>query len=277
MPQGKKQKSNRNPRRKGEGLKRKRRVPSHILWGLLVIVAVVYIVFFYKAFIGPYSFRWKALYGNSVYPNAQVRGIDISHYQENIDWDRVRNATIQDSPVRFVFIKATEGTDKFDPNFNINFFNARKSGLIRGAYHFFSTKSNAKDQALFFCRMVQLEEGDLPPVLDVETEVDRIGSYSKEKLKREVSLWLDIVEKYYQVTPILYASYSFRQHYLDDPTFDRYPFWIAHYYVDSLSYTGQWAFWQHTDAGHIDGIKGYVDINIFNGDMDDLEDLLIDR
>ena len=110
-------------RRKGKSIFR--RVPSHLLWGLLVIVVAVYIFFFYKTFIGPYSFRWKAIYGDTNYPEGTVRGIDISHYQQDIDWERVRNASIQGSPVRFVFIKATEGTDKFDPNFNLNFYQAR--------------------------------------------------------------------------------------------------------------------------------------------------------
>ncbi len=250
-------------------------MPSHLLWGILAVVAAVYVFFFYHTFVGPYSFRWKALYSDTTYPDGAVRGIDISHYQQDIDWDRLRNADIQGAPVSFVFIKATEGIDKFDDNFNRNFFNARKSGIIRGAYHFFSTKSSARRQAEFFCRMVQLEAGDLPPVLDVETEVDRISNYSREKLKKEVLEWMNIVERHYGVAPILYASYSFRKHYLHDADFEHYPFWIAHYYVSNLKYAGNWAFWQHTDAGRIDGIKGDVDINLFNGEMDDLEHLLI--
>lgn len=252
-----------------------RRIPSHILWVLLAVVVVVYVVFFYRTFVGPYSFRWKALYSDVTYPAGTVRGIDISHYQAEIDWDKLANATIQDSPLRFVFIKATEGTDQFDPYFNRNFHAAKQHGIIRGAYHFFSTLSPARRQAEHFCRMVQLEEGDLPPVLDVETEVDKTGDYSRSQLTRELLIWLDIVEKHYGVTPILYASYSFRKTYLSNAAFLKYPYWIAHYYVDNLHYTGPWAFWQHTDAGHIDGIKGYVDVNLFNGDMEQLEALLI--
>lgn len=252
-----------------------RRIPSHLLWGLLVVVVVVYIIFFYKTFIGPYSFRWKAIYGDTDYPAGTVRGIDISHYQQDIDWEQVRNAEIQGAPVSFVFIKATEGTDKFDPNFNYNFHEARKNGIIRGAYHFFSTQSSAKKQAEFFCHMVQLDEGDLPPVLDVETEVDRISNYSREHLRKEVLTWLQYVENHYGTPPILYCSYSFRQHYLGDAAFDHYPFWIAHYYVKQLEYQGTWHFWQHTDAGHVNGIPGEVDIDLFNGNSDDLEDLLL--
>lgn len=274
MPTKKKTRPKRR-KRKGGSRNPLRRVPSHILWGLLVIVVVVYVIFFYRTFVGPYSFRWKALYGEVTYPAGTVRGIDISHYQAEIDWDKLANATIQDSPLRFVFIKATEGTDQFDSYFNRNFHAAKQHGIIRGAYHFFSTHSPAKRQAEHFCRMVQLEEGDLPPVLDVETEVDKTGAYTRSQLTRELLVWLDIVEKHYGVTPILYASYSFRKTYLSNEAFLKYPYWIAHYYVDNLRYTGSWAFWQHTDAGHIDGIRGYVDVNLFNGDMEQLEALLI--
>lgn len=261
--------------RRRKGRSPLRRLPTRLLWMLLAIVAIVYVFFLYKTFVGPYSFRWKALYGHVTYPAGTVRGIDVSHYQQEIDWERLRNASIQGAPLSFVFIKATEGTDKFDEYFNRNFAEARRNEIVRGAYHYFSTQSSAKEQAEYFCRMVQLESGDLPPVLDVETEVDDIDDYSRGKLRSEVLTWLHIVEKHYGVRPILYASYKFRLHYLGDPEFERYPFWIAHYYVDSLEYKGTWAFWQHTDAGRIDGIDGYVDVNLFNGQRADLDSLLI--
>ena len=258
----KKKQSSRNPFR---------HIPSFILWSSIALLVVIYIIFFYKTFVGPYSFRWKALYGDTKYPQGLVRGIDISHYQGNIDWDKLRNAQIQGVPVSFVFVKATEGSDLWDENFNQNFHNARKNDIIRGAYHYFSTKTSAKKQAQFYCKMVQLDEKDLPPVLDVE----EIGSYAKSQLQAEVKQWMDIVEKHYGVIPILYTGYKFRTSYLNTPDFERYPYWIAHYYVDSLEYKGPWVFWQHTDAGKVDGIKGYVDINIFNGDYQDLVDMTI--
>lgn len=248
-----------------------RRIPSYLLWLCVGVIAVIYVIFFYKSFVSPYSFRWKALYGNVTYPQGKVRGIDISHYQEDINWDKLRNASIQGSPVSFVFIKATEGTSILDENFNQNFFNAKKNDIVRGAYHFFSTTSPAKDQAKYFCKMVQLDEKDLPPVLDVET----IGDYTPAKLQSEVKKWMGQVEKHYGVKPILYTSYKFKTSYLNTPDFDQYPYWIAHYYVDSLEYKGEWKFWQHTDAGRVDGVKGYVDINVFNGDIQDLMDMTI--
>lgn len=248
-----------------------RRIPSYVLWTLLSIVVVIYIIFFYKTFVSPYSFRWKALYGNVTYPDGKVRGIDVSHYQEDINWEKLRNADLQGSPVHFIFVKATEGSDIIDENFNQNFYNARKNEIIRGAYHFFSTKTPAEKQARFFCKIVQLEDDDLPPVLDVES----IGELSPRQLQSEVHTWMKIVGKHYGVTPILYTSYKFKNSYLNTKEFDKYPYWIAHYYVDSLTYKGDWAFWQHTDAGHVDGVRGYVDVNIFNGDYKRLIELTL--
>lgn len=243
-----------------------RRIPSYIQRGVLVLVVVLYCVFFYRSYVKPYSFRWKALYGTAVYPDGKVRGIDISHYQDNINWDKLQDAIIHNAPIRFIFVKATEGTDIIDENFNLNFYQARKCELIRGAYHFFSTTSSADRQARFFCKVVQLEDEDLPPVLDVEN----LGSLTPEQLRKEVLTWMNYVERYYGVTPILYTYYSFKQKYLNTPEFDKYPLWIAHYYEPKLKYEGKWAFWQHTDAGRVDGIKGYVDVNLFNGEYKDL-------
>ena len=87
--------------------------------------------------------------------------------------------------------------------------------------------------------------------------------------------WLDIVENHYGVKPIIYTYYKFKTRYLNDSVFDDYPYWIAHYYVDKVEYKGEWKFWQHTDAGKLPGIKGYVDFNIYNGSFYDLRQLCI--
>ena len=61
----------------------------------------------------------------------------------------------------------------------------------------------------------------------------------------------------------------------DGKEFEKYPFWIAHYYVKELEYEGEWSFWQHTDVGEVDGINGYVDVDVFNGSSSEFEDLLL--
>jgi lysozyme len=83
------------------------------------------------------------------------------------------------------------------------------------------------------------------------------------------------VESHYGVKPIIYASYKFKEKYLNDSIFNTYPYWIAHYYVDSVRYEGKWQFWQHSDVGTVPGIDNDVDLNVFNGTLEDLRALTL--
>lgn len=236
-------------------------------------VIIIYVSLFYYFFVGPTGFRWRALYGDANYPDGyEIHGIDISHYQGTIDWDALQNAMIKGCPLRFIFIKGTEGSSRLDDRFKENFSKAREYGFIRGVYHFWTNKSSPRDQAYYFLNNVHLRRGDLPPVLDIE---HKPKNKSIEDFQRDVLTWLHIVEDKYHVKPIIYTYYKFKQQYLSAPVFDDYPYWIAHYYVDKVEYKGKWKFWQHTDAGKLPGIKGYVDFNIYNGSYYDLRKLTI--
>ena len=249
-------------------------MPGWAWWigGGLVVAA--YVFFFYYIFVSPFGFRWRALYGDISYPEGyEIHGIDISHHQGKIDWQELKDhGMIDEFPVRFVMIKATEGATKVDENFEDNFYQARKYGFTRGAYHFYSVHSSAKAQAAFFMRKVKLENGDLPPVLDVE---HKPKNQTDDEFKQSILQWLEIIETHYGVKPIIYTYYKFKMQYLSDPVFDDYPYWIAHYYVDQVEYEGKWKFWQHTDVGRLPGIKGNVDFNIYNGSMYDLRKMTI--
>ncbi len=201
-----------------------------------------------------------------------IHGIDVSHHQGEIDWEKLAANRLDGSPLHFVFIKATEGETLADSRFAHNFHQAREHGMVRGAYHFFNPSAAPETQANHFIRRVHLEEGDLPPVLDIET----IGKLTPDSLRRAALAWLQKVETAYNVAPIIYTYYKFKKDYLNTPDFDRYPHWIARYYVDSLRYEGDWHFWQHTDCGRLDGIKGRVDMNVYNGTLQDLRNLTID-
>ena len=259
--------------------KRKRstkRRPHHYHWawpvgGLLMLA--LYAWAFYYFFVGPTGFRWRAMYGDANYPlGYEIHGIDISHYQGDIDWHKLERAKITGCPLRFVFIKSTEGASKIDDRFAINFRQARQHGFIRGVYHFWSNTSGPREQAYHFLDNVKLEKGDLPPVLDIEHKpADR----TTEEFQQDVLLWLHIVEDRYHVKPILYTYYKFKEQYLNTTAFEQYPYWIAHYYVPEVTYQGQWRFWQHTDAGRLPGIKGEVDLDIYNGSYYDLLQLCI--
>ena len=246
-------------------------------WGWWIgggAVVLAYVWAFYYFFVSPFGFRWRALYGDAKYPlGYEIHGIDVSHHQGEIDWEALRNnGMINKYPVRFVMIKATEGASNIDTRFEENFRQAREYGFVRGAYHFWSTMSSGRAQAEFFLDNVQLEEGDLPPVLDVE---HKAKEQSPEDFKESVLTWLRLVERHYGVKPIIYTYYKFKMAYLSDSVFDAYPYWIAHYYVDKVEYKGKWKFWQHTDCGRLPGIKGYVDLDIYNGSYYDLQRLTI--
>jgi len=259
--------------------KRKKGVRTMPVWfrNLLAIVVVfAFAASFYYFFIRPYAYRWKPChtqkeYGVCIPCCYDVHGIDVSHYQGRIDWEKLLLTNETDYPIQFIFMKATEGRMLADDAFEQNFALARKYGFIRGAYHFFSPKADALKQANFFIRTVKLQAGDLPPVLDVELT----GRKNKKELQESLKIWLNRIEAHYGVKPILYTSYKFKTKYLDDPSFDAYPYWIAHYYVDSVAYKGKWDFWQHTDVGTVEGIKEEVDLNVFNGSIDELRALAI--
>ena len=255
--------------------KRVHTIPRKVWWGMAVVALVAYSWVFYSFLVGPSGFRWRALYGDPKYPEIDgLHGCDISHHQGTIDWSRLRNAMINRKPIQFVMIKATEGADYVDDRFHENFAEAKNAGLIRGAYHFWSVLSDAREQATYFLNNVELEIGDLPPVLDVESKLDDMPI---EDFQREILTWLHIVEDKYHAKPIIYTYYKFKEAYLSDERFDDYPYWIAHYYVDEVQYQGKWKFWQHTDVGRLPGISGFVDLDIYNGSYYDLKMLCISK
>jgi lysozyme len=249
-------------------------LPGWAWWIGGAVVVAAYVYFFYYIFVSPFGFRWRALYGDVSYPEGyEIHGIDISHHQDNINWSELREkGLINETPIRFIMIKATEGSTRVDENFKENFYQAREYGFTRGAYHFYSVHSPAKRQAEFFIKNVKLENGDLPPVLDVE---HKPKNQTDDAFKASILEWLDIVEQHYGVKPIIYTYYKFKTQYLSDPVFDQYPYWIAHYYVDEVEYQGPWKFWQHTDVGRLPGIDGNVDFNIYNGSFYELRKLTI--
>ena len=250
--------------------------PAWVRHTLAGVVIIVFAAAFYFLCIQPYAYRWKPCYGLKGYgvclPSGfTVHGIDISHYQGDVDWTALTADDGRPFPLNFVFMKATEGGDHVDDRFADNFRQAREHGLIRGAYHYFLPQSDPVRQAESFIRTVSLEPGDLPPVLDVETT----GRRSDEELQQAIATWMDRVERHYGVRPILYTSYKFRTRHLDTPALDAYPYWIAHYYVDSVRYQGPWHFWQHTDVGDVPGIRASVDLNVFRGTLQQLRDLTL--
>ena len=201
----------------------------------------------------------------------KIHGIDVSRYQENINWEEVKGMEVKDIKIGFAFIKATEGRFLVDPKFRSNWLNAGKHDLPKGAYHFFIPGKNPEKQALNFIGIVSLKSGDLPPVLDVEIS----RKISVKQMREEVKIWLDKVEEHYGVKPIIYTNISFYEKYFAG-VFDNYPLWVAHYLQPDKPRTKQeWDFWQHSELGRVNGITSMVDFNVFSGDSSDFKKLLI--
>lgn len=235
-------------------------------------VIAFYAFIFLTYFVSPFTLRWRALYGDVEYPKGfSIHGIDISHHQGEINWEELSQSHIGDAPIMFVMIKATEGKSLLDENFNENFYQARQYGFTRGAYHFFSPSVKGRIQAQYYMHQVHLDDGDMPPILDIEEK----GNLTTAQLQEEALVWLKMLEERYGVAPIIYTGLKFKEANLSSPEFEHYPFWIAHYYVKEVGYKGEWRFWQHTDLGHVDGIRGPVDLDVYNGSMYDLRHFLI--
>ncbi|MHC1776049.1 MAG: glycoside hydrolase family 25 protein [Lentimicrobium sp.] len=202
----------------------------------------------------------------------KVHGIDVSHHQGHIDWVEVDTMNVNGITIDFVFLKATEGITRQDLQFQRNWKKLKEGKILRGAYHFFHPSRDAAKQAENFIKQVKLETGDLPPVLDIEKSNRR----SKKEIVEGALEWCRLIEEHYGVKPIIYTSPGFYDKYLADD-FEDYPLWIAHYYKDlPRMHHRKWQFWQHTDKAKVNGIKGLVDLNVYNGNLSKLQRMCID-
>jgi lysozyme len=195
-----------------------------------------------------------------------VRGVDVSHWQGAIDWQAVRG-----DGITFAFIKASEGGDLVDPQFQRNWRASRRAGVIRGAYHFYRPGTSAAVQARLFLRTVHLGEHDLPPVLDVET----IGSSTPASVRRGIRTWLRIVERETGKRPIVYINPRVAARL--DGELGRHALWIAHYRSSPPPVPDnwtRWTFWQYSPAGRVDGIRRRVDLNRYRGTRTELTEFV---
>ncbi|MTI85567.1 MAG: hypothetical protein FH756_17140 [Firmicutes bacterium] len=200
---------------------------------------------------------------------SNCKGIDVSHWQGDINWNLVKNDGIY-----FSFIKATEGVDYEDPKFTKNLKEGKKAGVLVGGYHFCtpSSEGDALNEAKYFINVTNKNGGfrafDLPPVIDIEKD----NGLNREKISKIVRTWVEYVKKETKVQPIIYSYKSFIKEYLDESLFD-IPLWLAHYDIKQapgLLGWKSWLFWQYTDKGHVNGINGAVDLNLFHSNLKEL-------
>lgn len=249
-------------------------------FGLLFLGSVIY--HYRTAFAYYLGFKSDKLSKTDVFSEARnlrvlekhegkAVGIDVSEYQGKISWSYVD--TIENQyPLHFVFIRASAGNDAVDRRFKRNWEGAKKNKMIRGAYHYYRPNENSLEQAELFIKTVRLQKGDLPPVLDIEKLPK---NQSMTNLKKGLRRWLQAIENHYKVKPIIYTGEKYYDDFLKEE-FSDYLFWIANYNFYREEIQDDWLFWQFTERAAVPGIEGNVDVNIYNGDLQQLQFITVE-
>jgi lysozyme len=197
----------------------------------------------------------------------QLSGIDVSHFQNQIDWRQVRKVGVS-----FAFVKATEGQTVTDRAFEKNWKSTRALGIRRGAYHFFRPEFDPETQAKHFLKVLGDDPGELPPALDVEV----LGNVSADGVVERANRWMQLVKARLKRIPILYTGSAFwRMTLKNSAALAENPLWIAHYTSGPKPLVPnawpKWTFWQFSQQGKVPGISGDVDLDAFNGSEADLD------
>ncbi|MDB5073373.1 MAG: lysozyme [Candidatus Eremiobacteraeota bacterium] len=219
-----------------------------------------------------------------------VNGLDVSGHDDGIDL-----GTIADDGYSLVFIKATQGDYYHSASFDAQWRGATAAGMVHGAYHFFDFNIDATAQANFFLERYPLGPGALPPAVDAEQLYDRNGHPvpipSADRCVAAVARFNEIVEARTGVRNILYMGYYFWRDYLGATDgFAGHPLWLAQYPEPKRTasppptaapalipapWRGNWTFWQYTDVGRLAGFNKNLDLNVFNGNLDQLRAMVM--
>ncbi len=209
--------------------------------------------------VGLIANRYASHHGRPELPECQAGetapGIDVSYYQESIDWPRVA-----DSGVRFAFIRVSDGLTVEDIRFERNWREAQRAGIARGSYQYFRPDQDAIAQADLMIAHLRGDRGELPPAIDVETD----GGLRPAALAVKVRIWVNHVRDVLGVEPIVYASPDFWRDAVGGADLPQ-PLWLAHYTAKCPTIPQpwtRWTFWQYSQTGHVPGITGAVDLDL---------------
>jgi lysozyme len=191
-----------------------------------------------------------------------VRGIDVSHHQGRVDWDKAASA-----PLAFAFIKASEGADHRDREFAANWQAAADAGIARGAYHFFTFCTPGAPQARHFLDVVGEVRGELPLAVDVEFAGNCKNWVDIDSIRTELRAFLGLVEAEGGHKPVLYAPRDAYEEIVAG-YFDDHVLWLRDLLEEPRR--GDWRFWQYADNGRVPGFETLVDLNVFRGTRDEL-------
>lgn len=188
----------------------------------------------------------------------QYRGIDISEFQGEIDFEELRRSGIEAVYIR---VGTGEYTDEY---FAENYERAKAAGLKIGFYHYVTARSvdEGRRQARFFASLAAGREPDMRLAMDFEY----FGSLSVSQINAISEAYLDELTVLTRREAVIYSDLSNARNIFSRALAEKYPLWAAQYGADEPSANGKWREWvgfQYTNEGRVDGIYGNVDRNIF--------------
>jgi lysozyme len=195
-----------------------------------------------------------------------VQGVDVSVYQGTVDWSQVAA-----SGRGFAIARISDGTGTMDPTFAANWAGIKAAGMVRGVYQYFRAGDDPIAQADIIVNGVgSIGPGDLPPMADVET----LDGQSGDALVANLATWVGVIHSRLGVTPIVYAAPGFWDPLPATAQFATETLDVANWEVccpDTPAPWTSWSFWQYADDGSVAGIGDAVDLEVYNGTLDDLE------
>ena len=187
-------------------------------------------------------------------------GIDVSKWQGEINFEKVKNAGAEFVMIRIGHQNGFGGDYIIDPYFKKNIENATKVGLDVGVYFYSYADSieQSKKQASWILENLEGHQINMPIVYDWESWSNfnslNLSSYEFNEI---ANVFLGEIEKNNYI-PMLYSSKNYLENIWN---LDEYKTWLAHY-TDKTNYEGNYYMWQLCSDGKISGINGYVDINV---------------
>ncbi|WP_418895170.1 glycoside hydrolase family 25 protein [Limibacterium fermenti] len=201
-----------------------------------------------------------------------VRGVDVSHHNSFIDWNRLRKDNVS-----FAYLKSTEGVSHIDRDYIRNYRLAKEAGLKVGAYHFFRFRDEGKRQAEHFIKYAKVLPQDMIPAIDVEHSDVNVASGGRAK-RGEVIAELKELEHslflYYGKHPVIYTNKDCYKKYIETD-FSLNPIWICDLHDEPNVAAGNWVIWQFSHTGNIPGTVNDIDLNYYRYSFYEFRTLLM--
>ena len=193
------------------------------------------------------------------------KGIDVSKYQGEIDWQAVKADGVEYAFVRLGLRGYGSGKLVLDESFEDNMRGANEAGVMAGVYFFTQavTVEEAKEEADFVIENLKDYDVPYPVVFDVEMITGSDGRANGLSMQERTDITIAFCEaiKAAGYTPMVYGNVKCFTKMLDMTRLEDYDKWYA-FYDDYMYFPYEVSVWQYTEKGSVDGIEGKVDMNI---------------